>query len=71
MKAEVTDCTVVEIKFNPGLRQYQITIEIAEGAHICMLCPYEHKWKVGDKVKLYVDVPLMLERFDPSMIGGA
>jgi len=71
MKAEVAVCTVVETKFEPLQKAYLIVVELGKGAYLNMLCPYEHKLEVGDKVKLYVDIPLILERFDPAMIGGA
>lgn len=67
MKAELTECTVYEIKFDGT--NYLIAIEIAKGVYMNMLCPYEHSWKVGDRVKLYVDVPLVM--YDPAKLLGA
>lgn len=71
MQANIAECTVVETKFEPLQGAHLITIELYKGTYLNMLCPFEHKLKVGDRVKLYVDIPLVLERFDPSQMGGA
>lgn len=71
MQANIAECTVVETKFEPLQNAQLIVIELYKGTYLNMLCPYEHLLKVGDKVKLYVDIPLFLERFDPSTMGGA
>jgi hypothetical protein len=71
MRFQTVVATVVETKFEPLQRAYMIALEIANGVHLCALCPFEHRLKVGDKVPLEIDVPLVLENFDPAMIGGA
>ena len=70
MKAEVAECTVVETKFEPLAKQNLIVVELSKGLYLNMLCPFEHKLEIGHKLKLYVDIPLRLERFDPSIMGG-
>ena len=69
MRAEIAICTIVHTKFEPLQRAHLIVVELGKGLHLNMLCPYEHKLKEGDKIKLYVDIPLAL--VDPALIGGA
>jgi hypothetical protein len=68
MKAEIAECTVVEIKFKAGI--YEIVAELAPIGHIHMVCPFEHLLRVGDKIKLFVDIPLALQRIDPAKLFG-
>jgi uncharacterized OB-fold protein len=62
MKAEIAECTVVETKFEPLQKAHLIVVELGKGAYLNMLCPFEHKLKVGDKVKLFAEIPLELAR---------
>ena len=72
MKAEVAECTVVEVRFEQtmGEKHYLIVVEIGKGLYLTMLCPFEHKLEVGHKVKLFVDIPLVLEPFNPASLRG-
>lgn len=61
--------TVVETKYEPLQKAYMIALEISKGIHLCALCPFEHLLKVGDKVPLEIEIPLVRHRLDPSQIG--
>lgn len=62
MRFKTVDAIVVEVRFEPAQGAYMIALEIAKGIHLCALCPFEHKLKVGDKISLEVEIPLVLER---------
>lgn len=71
MRFQTVLATVVETKFEPLQRAHMIALEIGKGVHLCALCPFEHKLKVGDKVPLEIEIPLVLEKVDPVKMWGA
>lgn len=58
----ITEATVSEVKFNAVAKAYQIAFELTRGVTISCLCPFEHTLKVGDKLYLQIDIPLVLEQ---------
>ena len=62
MQLQLGEFTVVETKFEPLQKAQLVVIELGKGVHINCLIPFEHTLKRGDKVPLYIDVPLALAR---------
>jgi len=68
---KTVEATVVETKYEPLQRANLIVLEIAKGAFINCLCPFEHLLMIGDKVWLEIEIPLITHMVDPGQIGGA
>ena len=66
---KTVEVTVVETKFEPLQKANLIVLEIAKGAYINCLCPFEHLLKIGDQVWLEIEIPLALRNFNPSIVG--
>lgn len=72
MRFQTILATVVETKFEPSQKAEMIALDIGKGTYLCVLCPFLHTLKVGDKVPLEIDIPLHLEKIDPAKLweGG-